>query len=328
LTFLGAGEAPVWSPDGQRVAFTIDKRIDGQLVAVEVWITNADGSGLSMLASGWEPAWSPDGQRIAFSRGIGPEWDAPGIYIIDTDGSNLVRVASSGGGPSWSPDGSRILFTDYVEGKGQIMIINADGSGLTRLTDGERPVWSPDGTRIAFTAWADGSAEARQELCFVNVDGSGRIRVAATDGRPVWSPDGRRLAVVSAVERGYEIEIVDTYKWERSYLADGMMPAWSPDGSHVAFVSTLPGESFGQVFVIDADGSNLTRVSDFDVGHAGSVGQTIEDGGGPAWSSDGQHIVYVLQREGLQELFVVRPNGSGLKRIAEGGYPAWAPVPR
>jgi Tol biopolymer transport system component len=131
--------------------------------------------------------------------------------------------------------------------------------------------------------------------------------------------------VVSRVERGYEIEIVDVHKWERGYLADGTMPAWSPDGSRVAFVSTRSGDSNGQVFTIDADGSGLTRVSDFDAGRADSVGYTIEEGGWPTWSPDGEHTAYVLEREGRQELVVVKADGSSLKRIAEGGYPVWAP---
>jgi TolB protein len=328
LTLLGEGHDPdpIWSLDGSRIAFTIDRRIDGRLVATEIWVANADGSGLSMLSEGWQPAWSPDGKRIAFSRGIGPEWHEPGLFVIDAGGADLVRLASSGIEPSWSPDSSRILFTQYVEGRGQIMTINADGSSLAKLADGQWPAWSPDGQRVAF-AWTDSSAEARQVLWVIYADGSGLNRVATTEGRPLWSPDGRRLAVVSAVERGYEIEIFDVYKWERWYLADGTMPSWSPDGSRVAFVSARPDATYGQIFVVNADGSHPTQVSDFDIGSAGAAGSIIGEGGGPVWSPDGKHIAYVIEREDEQELFVVRADGSGLQRIAEGSFPVWAPTP-
>jgi len=88
-------------------------------------------------------------------------------------------------------DGGKIAFT-Y---KGSVWIMNADGSGRTRITENigawSRPSWSPDGKQITFTA--------KGSIYVVNVDGSGVIRLAGRPGcsnaaDPSWSPDGKRIA--------------------------------------------------------------------------------------------------------------------------------------
>ena len=66
------------------------------------------------------------------------------------------------GSPSWSPDGGRIAFDSLRDGNGEIYVMNADGSGQTRLTDDPgfdgSASWSPDGSRIAFQSFRDGDA--------------------------------------------------------------------------------------------------------------------------------------------------------------------------
>ncbi|NIO68795.1 MAG: SH3 domain-containing protein, partial [Anaerolineae bacterium] len=69
----------------------------------DIYVINADGSGLRRLTDGMDPAWSPDGKKVAFAR-----WRDPrGIYVIDEDGSNetLLFGWSEAKAPAWSPDG-------------------------------------------------------------------------------------------------------------------------------------------------------------------------------------------------------------------------------
>ena len=65
--------------------------------------------------------------------------------------------------PTWSPDGSKIAFHSTRDGNNEIYVMNADGSGQTRLTNnpaaGLLPAWSPDGIKIAFTSIRGGNQE-------------------------------------------------------------------------------------------------------------------------------------------------------------------------
>ena len=116
------------------------------------------------------PAVSPDGTQIAFVRAFGKirndQIAHVGIYRMRIDGSHVRRVtlprtrAAEDGDPQWSPDGKRIVFvrhnftTKPTEGQA-VYVVNADGSGLRRITRfklraGDGPDWSPDGSQILF----------------------------------------------------------------------------------------------------------------------------------------------------------------------------------
>ena len=135
---LARGQAPVWSPDGHRIAFRSDRDGNG-----EVYVVNADGSGLHRVTknsrSDGRPVWSPDGTKLLFTRFGGGAAD---IYVVHADGSgarNLTtdaRPARVGrdSSPEWSPDGRKILFVGQRDGRYDVYVMNADGSGKRNLT--------------------------------------------------------------------------------------------------------------------------------------------------------------------------------------------------
>jgi len=106
--------------------------------------------------------------------------------------------------------------------------MKADGTGDSMLTDGETPAWSPDGRRIAF-----GTSTPPLRIHVINLDGSSPNEL--TDG--------------GVVQQGFQ--------------GGDIAPAWSHDGTRIAFLRThVPTADSDGVYVMNADGSGVSRVSD------------------------------------------------------------------
>jgi Tol biopolymer transport system component len=211
-----ASREPCWSPDGQKIAFCSVRRGPG---IAGIYTINTDGSGLERInddsRTGEYPSWSPDGKKIAFLR---PQDGAHNydIYVADVGGSRQRNLTNRWPEflmhPSWSPDGERIAFDsslglDPNDTWWGIYVINADGTGVERLTnthgyDG-KPSWSPDGKKIVFESVrediADESSRAgnpspdayQSDIYIINADGTSRKRLTdhpEMDGSPAWSP--------------------------------------------------------------------------------------------------------------------------------------------
>jgi Tol biopolymer transport system component len=256
----------------------------------DIYVINADGSGLRRLTDGLDPAWSPDGKKVAFAR-----WRDPrGIYVIDQDGSNetLVFGWSQAKAPAWSPDGSRIVFTRRYGGRDEDVERHRWGFqwtlpadpwwklGLVQLADGSftdllcydhsfSPTWSADGQVIAY--------DSDFGLHLTSPDGSfggqtyygHHINALSTDTRdtsPAWSPDGTRIAFMFNQHDHWEIYVMNADGANRVRLTKeepftprpphNVSPAWSPDGRHIAFFTNRNSEFKWELYVMNADGSD------------------------------------------------------------------------
>jgi Tol biopolymer transport system component len=118
---------------------------------------------------------------------------------MNQDGSNVRTLTNNGIAPAWSPDGTRIAFVSLFPGNFEIQVMNADGSGVTRLTSHSatdwKPTWSPDGTRIAFQTNRHGTFNF--EIYSMNAaDGTGLARLTNRPGNdldPAWGASGEIL---------------------------------------------------------------------------------------------------------------------------------------
>ena len=265
-----------------------------------------------------ELTWSPDGTRLAFVAIPTAGNGSREIYTIDADGSNLVQITQNevdDDSPAWSPDGTRLAMrVDDIDpgapGDSNVVVTPVAEPGVTVLGPGANPVWSPDGLLIAMTV-ADGGAT---RIWVQEPGGGGRRQVAdvsVASARPAWSPDGLRLVVSSS-----GLSIVDVASGSLTPLTaePGSKPIWSIYGS-IAFATT--GSASPGVFVIDADGSDLRRVS----GDPGVVSTMV-------WSPDGRWLLLADDVSGSPATIVDPVTGAMTSVGVEPGgsrSPAWQP---
>jgi YD repeat-containing protein len=232
-----------------------------------------------------------------------------------------------------------------------IYVMNADGSGVTRLTtnvnDNCIANWSPDGTKIVFESLRNGT---NYQIYSMNANGSNQVNLTYTssnDTEPSWSPDGSKIAFASDRDHaGYpSIYVMNTNGSGQTRLTFydapfiDEQPAWSRDGSKIAFASTrdsvleqwqetddfeIP-EDDGQIFnrsllhvnkeiyVMNATGSGQARLTN-----------ELANDEWPSWSPDGSKIVFTSERERensdpTPQVWTMNADGTGLANISSNG---------
>ena len=265
--------APSWSPDGQRLVFSAER--DGQ---TDILVMSADGTGRRSLTTtpgeDGSPAFSPNGRRIAFETNRDGNFE---IYTMDSEGHSPARVTNSPSidrSPAWSPDGRRIAFLSDRDRPPNfdVYLMNADGSGLQRLTTAGTfwaPQFSPDGKHLAVQGDRDIRVitladKAVKRLTFEPQNGMS----------PSWSPDGSRMVFASTRNGRLEIFTMQADGSSQDMLvsmpgASVLDPRWSPDGARVAFVQvpTLDEKAARDssqpyaIYVIEIESRRVRRLS-------------------------------------------------------------------
>jgi Tol biopolymer transport system component len=245
----GENDSPHWSPDGDYLVFSSLRR--GRW---SVYMMDAGGKGVRLLVeNGLVDGWSPYGNKILFTRERNGRYsDSNGdfdLWVADLTGRviQLTHTPWAELSAAWSPDGSRIAVSISKDGRQEIYLMNADGTGLRKLTDNPAgadylPAWSPDGLKIAFGGYRGGNKDI-YVVPVVNtrhraegLPGTGVRRLTTgpgVDTHPTWSADGRMIAFASPRDGNYDIFVMNADGTEQRPLTrlpgvDGE-PAWSPE---------------------------------------------------------------------------------------------------
>jgi TolB protein len=239
------------------------------------------------------------------------------------------------------------LLDPRDEQSGQIFRVGPAGRRphqLTKLEGGAfAPDFSPDGRMIAFERRTlDGSPDS---VFTMRADGSRAARVPLScegeclgEGEPTWRPDGDLTFVRAfgpivddnAAELDITLARVDGANetvLRRFGSEDGNEPhsnEWSPNGRLIAVTllnTTAQPKGGSAIYLLDASGNDVRRITPFRL-----------NAGNPDWSPDGKRIVFnsSYEGQGRVELYTVRPDGSGLRRVRRekksfSFEPVWSP---
>lgn len=227
------GTYPVWSPDGERIAYVAKDNS-------EIRVMNADGSRNRALTDAAPdtlyvtPRWSPDGSAIAYASGARTDpdpvaWPDLHIWRMRADGTGKVMLTSGNFGdfaPTWSPDGEYIALASNRSRDGyHIWRVNADGANPLQMTrasidpatnypiEQKMPMWSPDGRHIAYWSGVEMSHLDRRTLLRQQEPTAADLQIART----------------------WHIWIMDAEGGDQHELVRGDDPAWSPDSAKILY---------------------------------------------------------------------------------------------
>jgi Tol biopolymer transport system component len=276
-----AGYSPAWSPDGTRIVYaTDDATVGGRAVMSELWtVTVATGEKQRIFdGDAVQPSWSPHNQRIAYWRIFGGHVGQRDILTIPVGGGTPVPVtmdAAVDWSPIWSPDGQFLFFSSDRGGT----------MNLWRVPIDER-TGAPVGPPEALSAPTSSAA-----LMSISADGRSTAYTASTTSESI---ERVSFDPANGSVRGMPETVIGG---SRPFCC----PYPSPDGQWLTFESLAPHQ---EIFVSRSDGTGMRQLTNDGVNDRN-----------PVWSPDGTQIAFMSNRDGMNQIWSIKPDGSRLRRL-------------
>jgi Tol biopolymer transport system component len=276
----------------------------------DLYIVNADGTGLQKLASGViDPAVSPDGQQVAFTRWDGAEFGT--LYVMNLDGTGeraILGETRQAKSPTWSPDGQEIIVSFQHGG------LRDPEQECRRYEFGEE-VRLPENAQI--TGITTIGEKDTLEVCFIPREdlqwGLRRVNLASGQYEdlpadlysfsPAWDPN-QDWRVLYNTDKGL-MQLDLTTGEQQSLTSDvrDTTPVFSADGQKLAL--TYKQHDHWEVYTYDLASGARQRLTKPPL-----LADPQYSSAAPAWSPDGSQIAFVTDRTGQWEIWLMNADGS------------------
>jgi len=313
----------------------------GQLVfqtksSGDIYIINADGTGLRRITQGIDPQLSPDGSKIVFTRWE-PRYE---LFTINVDGSSeqvWARDWRQMKSPTWSADGARLVFSYQNGGRledeyHRIHILNTILSGeKIRIPREARDVEERNGI-IYYRIPADAHWYLKQ----VDLN-TGELSDLYTE-RHSYGPTGHPIQanqVIHKVDTGITLHNLDSNTAQ--VVTDDHRdhtPVISPDGQKVAVAYWQDGH--WEIHTMNSDGSNRQRLTETPLTVVAENTPLVSEvvagksrfvpaanphwnNAAPVWSPDGSKLAFLTDRTGKWEIWIMNADGSGQRPMFPAG---------
>ncbi|MBE3590814.1 MAG: S9 family peptidase [Firmicutes bacterium] len=297
-------EAPRWSPDGRRLAFTSNRTGKPRIYILD--LAGGEARPLTTEEQGaGEVAWSPDGKRLA-------------VVLRDPEKKEGDEAGRAGAAAGADTGAAKAAANGGQDGKKPP---KPDVRIITRLRYKFNGVGFIDPDRRRHIHIFDVKTGEARQLTFGGFD----------EGGIAWSPDGRWIAFVSnhrvddPHESWSDIFIVPAEGGEPRRLTPSrgpsMAPAFSPDGRFIAYLGHDQGDRVANVdlWIVPVEGGeprNLTRAFDHTAGNSvGADAKWDHGSSGPVWSADGRTIFVTFTERGNCPIFAVDVQSGDVRRV-------------
>lgn len=254
------------------------------------------------------------------------------LWVHPVGGQSPIRITNSPADerdPVWSPDGSQLAFASHQDGNWELYLYDVASGETTRLTYDLSfqggPAWSPDGQWLVYENYQGDDLDIY--ILRLN-SGEAPIRLpgnsGAPDFSPSWSPDGRRIAFASWRDGNQDIYVfsLDDQSVVNVTNTPGRnedFPVWHPDPEQDLLAYSALDGGFEKIFVQSASNPAMPA-------------QAVALGTRPAWSPDGNSLIYSADSAGGTQLIAVPfGNASGFAPViavpAGTRDPSWTASP-